>query len=174
MARAYGLYGLAECQKDLRVTKPYAEQRGTHFLSLPYRLAVPLIFTGVILHWLLPQTFVPGIRLVRCDKEENGYVRPQILMSKSGLTAFCAVFLLANCVVLLMGYRKMVLNLLSAKNFSLMISAACHPAPDEADQHLVKVQWGMIVGHRYCAFTSKPAPLAPQRKSNINITPRSS
>jgi hypothetical protein len=25
---------------------------------------------------------------------------------------------------------------------SLMISAACHPAPDEVDPHLAKVQWG--------------------------------
>jgi hypothetical protein len=44
---------------------------------------------------------------------------------------------------------------------SLVIGAACHPAPDEVDPHLSKVQWGLIdgmlvEGRMRCSLSSGP------------------
>jgi hypothetical protein len=47
----------ARQRKGLRVSSdPAGEQRGTHFLQLPYRWAIPLMTFSVILHWLCSQS----------------------------------------------------------------------------------------------------------------------
>src|ERR1700753_3703235 len=47
----------ASSKKGLRVSnKPTGEQRGTHFLQLPFRWGIPLIILSVVLHWLSSQS----------------------------------------------------------------------------------------------------------------------
>ncbi|SMQ48926.1 unnamed protein product [Zymoseptoria tritici ST99CH_3D7] len=47
---------VSKSRKALRVTKPVAGQRSSHFLSLPYRWAVPLTVASGFMHWLLSQS----------------------------------------------------------------------------------------------------------------------
>jgi hypothetical protein len=56
---------------------------------------------------------------------------------------------------------RMEAKLPLAESCSLVISAACHPAPDEVNPHLAKVQWGvvdrmLVEGHEHCSLSSKP------------------
>jgi hypothetical protein len=152
---------LAASRKGLRVTTPYGEQRSTYFLQLPYKWAVPLMVTSGIAHWLLSQSFF----LTRIDTyDRNGRLTSWSSacgISFSSLITFCVVVLVSAGVTRLIGRLRMEAKLPLAESCSLVISAACHPAPDEVNPHLAKVQWGvvdrmLVEGHEHCSLSSKP------------------
>jgi hypothetical protein len=148
-------------QKGLRVTHPTGKQRGTHFLQLPLRWAVPLTAMSGLLHWLLSQSLF----LVRQEKR----TRDDVLYPGStcacgysvlSLLIFTLVLLTLLSVVLYLLLEKTEIQLPPARHCSLVISAACHPPNDEVDAHLGEVRWGVTevategrVGH--CTFTSR-------------------
>jgi hypothetical protein len=151
----------ATSRKGLRVTKPFGEQRSTYFLQLPYKWALPLMVFSGCLHWLLSQTFY----LIRIDffnrKGELEKWTSACGISFSSLLTFCLVALVVVCALRWVGRRPMYPKLPLAESCSLMISAACHPAPDEVDAHLAKVKWGVVTGmtvkgQRHCSLSSKP------------------
>ncbi|KAJ8113250.1 hypothetical protein OPT61_g4571 [Boeremia exigua] len=133
-------------RKSLRVTAPKGLQRGTYFLQLPYRWALPLISVSWILHWLLSQSFF----LVRIDQyDRDGVVMKDSSTSACGvslssLTTFVAFGLVLYIVVRFVGEIGMVPRLPPAGSSSLMISAACHPPPSEDEPHQKEVSWGLI------------------------------
>lgn len=56
--------------------------------------------------------------------------------------------------------RRITTNLPLAQHCSLVISAACHPPPDDVTSHLKPVKWGVVrkrfggeIAH--CTFTSE-------------------
>jgi hypothetical protein len=160
MASAAEWNGLATSRKGLRVTKPFGEQRSTYFLQLPYRWALPLMIISGCLHWLLSQTFF----LTRTDFfSQDGNLDSWTSacgISFSSLLTFSLVALALVCAVRWIGRRPMYPKLPLAESCSLMISAACHPAPDELDPHLAKVRWGVVAetaieGHGHCSLSSK-------------------
>lgn len=113
MARMADWNSFAGHWKGLRVSKSHGEQCSTYFLSLFYRFAVPLILTSICLQWLLSQTFSMRITYAMgYDKEGGGGGYLKVLISDSSLKVFCTVLLLAVCAVLLLGYWKIVPNLL--------------------------------------------------------------
>ena len=135
-AREWNSY--ATTRKGLRVTSPTGHQRSTHFLQLPLRWAMPLTIMSGVLH---PES------TCAC-----GY-------SVLSLLAFTVVFcgMIAAIGVLLM--RSIDVQLPPARHSSLVISAACHPPPEDIDCHLKPVRWGVVqegtknkAGH--CTFTS--------------------
>jgi hypothetical protein len=153
--------GLATSRKGLRVTKPFGEQRSTYFLQLPYKWALPLMIISGCLHWLLSQTFF----LIRTDfYTQDGKLEKWTSacgVSLSSLLTFCLVALALVCALRWIGRRPMYPKLPLAESCSLMIGAACHPAPDEIDSHLAKVRWGvvaetMVKEHGHCSLSSKP------------------
>jgi hypothetical protein len=149
-------------KKGLRVTAPLGLQRGTHFLQLPLRWAVPLTVMSGILHWLLSQSLFMVRQEVR-DREGElypgsicacGYSTPSLL-------AFTLVFSSLLISVLYLLLRGMDIHIPPARHCSLVISAACHQPEDDYYAHLGEVQWGVTgvgtdtsVGH--CTFTSGP------------------
>lgn len=160
-------------RKGLRVTEPRGEQRSTYFLQLPFKWAVPLITVSTILHWLLSQTFfLIRIDYFPVDSEEADVERSESAcgVSFASLTAFCGI-----CFVLcgLIGYLarpNLIPALPQIENCSLMISAACHPAPDEVEPHLEQVQWGVVRqrtvdGHLFCSLSSKPVRMPRAKMS---------
>ncbi|KAL9071422.1 MAG: hypothetical protein Q9157_005474 [Trypethelium eluteriae] len=152
----------ASQRKGLRVTDPVGKQRGTYFLQLPYRRAVPLVVTSGLLHWLLSQTLF----LVRLDiRDRAGNVITSESKSTCGysllsLVIFIAVFLSLQLVVLTFMLWRIKPRMPVAACCSLIISAACHPPDSELDPHLQPVQWGVVpaafgtIGH--CTFSSEP------------------
>lgn len=45
---------------------------------------------------------------------------------------------------MVLGFREIAIHVPLALHCSMMIAAACHPSPDEAEPHLKKVQWEII------------------------------
>lgn len=151
---------LATSRRGLRVTRPFGEQRSTYFLQLPYKWAVPLMIMSGFLHWLLSQAFF----LIRIDYyDANGGLDKWASACGISLSSLCAFFFVSLIIVfalLMIGRWPMYTRLPLAENCSLMISAACHPASDEIDPHLAKVQWGVVpdmkvTGREHCSLSSK-------------------
>jgi hypothetical protein len=151
---------LATSRKGLRVTRPSGQQRSTYFLQLPYKWAVPLMITGGVLHWLLSQSFF----LTRIDTYIGSKLvswRSSCGISFTSLITFSVVICILVGVIRIIGRLPIESKLPLAESCSLMISAACHPAPDEVDPHLTKVQWGLIdgilvEGRMHCSLSSRP------------------
>lgn len=149
--------GLATHRKGLRVTRPRGAQRSTYFLQLPYRFAIPGILASMFLHWVLSQTFALTLSRTNSKDGEAIFSDARIGISDLSLTVFGVSCLLIICTIWLVGRRSVFPDLVMAKNCSLMISAACHPGPDEMDPHLGKVRWGVLPGLGRCSFTRKIA-----------------
>jgi len=148
-------------RKGLRVTKPMEKQRSTYFLQLPYKFSLPLLSVSGILHWLLSQS----VFLVQVDVfDRNGVSRSMqsgIGLSTKSIVALCGTFYLLVLAVGTVGRRRLRIRIPFAASCSLVISAACHPPPDDQSAHLRKVQWGVVEermfdGKRHCTLTSRP------------------
>lgn len=150
---------LGHTRKGLRVTKPHGEQRESYFLQLPYRYAVPLMLSSVLLHWLLSRAlFLQRTDSYRGDGTlATGVSRCHysILDVIILLTIAFALLIVVACVGLLPMQEKLP----PAASCSLAISAACHPPKTEVDAHLKKVKWGALrgldaEGFGHCCLTS--------------------
>jgi hypothetical protein len=168
--------GLTE-RKGLRVTEPYGEQRSTYFLQLPYKWAIPLIVVSTTLHWVLSQTFF----LIRVDyfpvdskEADSGRSESACGISFASLAAFCGICALLCGLIAYLSRPSLIPGLPQVENCSLMISAACHPAPDEIEPHLRRVQWGVISrrttdGHLLCSLSSKPVRMPRAKMSYFSF-----
>lgn len=153
---------LSVVRKPLRVTNPTGNQRSTYFLSLPYRWAIPLTVISGLLHWLLSQSLFLA-RLEIRDINRNlipSQSRCACGYSPLSILIFSLTWIGLLLVVLNLLLRKMDQRVPLTKNCSLVISAACHPPPDDVDPQLQSVQWGVVpsryggdIGHS--TFTSK-------------------
>ena len=56
MYAAYEWSGYIAERKTLRLSSPHGIQRGTYFLTIPYRFAIPLQLFSAALHWLISQS----------------------------------------------------------------------------------------------------------------------
>lgn len=162
MASAREWNNIAQTRKGLRVTRPFSKQRSTYFLQLPYRWAIPLIFTSGILHWLLSQSFFL-VRLVVIDHNNDVVDKKSKTAcgySQLSLLVFFALALVLVCAVGMVGVRHMQQRIPTAASCSLVISAACHAPQGEArDMHLKKVKWGVVEdtdveGYAHCSITA--------------------
>ncbi|KAI9675457.1 MAG: hypothetical protein M1822_008935 [Bathelium mastoideum] len=135
---------LSEKRAALRVTSPQGQQRSTYFLQLPYRYSVPLWIVSVLLHWLLSQSlFLTSVEYYYQDTS------PEITTAP-GYSSMAIIFALALGVVLMLGLAAMALRKYSgempfAGNCSIVISAACHPPPDDTNAATMLVKWGCPV-----------------------------
>ncbi|KIW75837.1 hypothetical protein Z517_10582 [Fonsecaea pedrosoi CBS 271.37] len=150
-------------RKPLRVSKPKASQRSTHFLQLPYKVAVPLMVMSGALHWVISQSiFLAVVAEYRAD---GSLLDPTFI-------ATCGFSPMAMIIVLVLGGLLVVVTLGLGTvmkydasiplvgSCSAAIAAACHQPSWDTDASLKAVQWGAIpgmdnsagVGH--CAFSS--------------------
>jgi hypothetical protein len=163
MALAYewGQFGIL--RKGLRVSRPRGKQRETYFLQLPLKVGVPLNALSGLLHWLASQMLFAS----RIDRRNrDGVLNPNSSLAACGfsstaLLALLFVLLALSVLVSVLGFRISTAHIPFAGSCSWVISAACHPNPDEAEPALGRVKWGSIseggsaagaVGH--CSFSS--------------------
>ncbi|KAH7071048.1 hypothetical protein FB567DRAFT_598307 [Paraphoma chrysanthemicola] len=131
-------------RKALRVTAPVASQRGTHFLQLPLRWAIPLTTTSGVLHWLLSQSLFLVRRETRTRAGEiYGDSTCACGYSVQSILAFSLVFCVLLLVIICRLLWRMHVRMPPARHCSLVISAACHAPLDEVDPHLCEVMWGV-------------------------------
>ena len=153
--------GFASSRKGLRCSGGgdirAGAQRATHFLQLPYRIAIPLLVISGVLHWLISQ----GIFLVYLEsygpKEPtfNGteqkrvsYFDDSIAIGWSPFGVLWVIFVIFVMVVLLtfVGLLKFPTPMPVVGSCSIAIAAACHPsAGDQWETEKIweaELQWG--------------------------------
>lgn len=152
----------AHKRKPLRVSSPTGQQRPSYYLQLPYRFSVPLLITMATLHWGISQSIFLS-RMVISEDEHSA--RPN--KNSSNMVGFSSSALLFSTLLglaivsLTVGIGRLLHyppGILLLGNCSLVISAACHPRPDDECVELSPLQWGVIStnerGVSHCGFAS--------------------
>ena len=166
MAREWSEF--AHSRRTLRVTAPSGQQRSTYWLSLPYRFAIPLLVSSMLLHWLISQAIFLDRRTVETvwwnDPYTDNTVGSVSTVGYSPLAVLLSLFwgLIMICGLIGLGFRKYKAGIPLASSCSAAISAACHRYADEDSPEKLPLQWGVVgswngVGH--CSFSSREVQL---------------
>jgi len=158
MGQEWNQFGGATGRKYIRVTYPQGKQRGTYWLQLPYRYALPLMACSAFIHWSTSQAlFFAQLNIGSSTIQVVGY---SILATVVSLV-FGGLMLLA---VFLFGLRRYQNDMPTVGSCSAAISAACHPlgalTRSEREVLVLKpLQWGDVgigeEGFRHLAFSDK-------------------
>ena len=138
--------GYANERKPLRVTSPKGEQRSTHRLQLPYRYGIPLLIISGTLHWLVSRSiFLVVLEGYNFDGIRSASSDDQATCGYSPIAILTAI--ITGSIVLLagiaMGFRRTPLNGIPlATSCSAVISAACHPPPEDREASKKALMWG--------------------------------
>jgi hypothetical protein len=163
-------------KKSLRVSqKPQGKQRGSYFLQLPYRYAIPLLVFSALMHWLVSQS----IFLIAAERyDPQGNLVNEVIEGEFGsehytcgwsplavLLVICGGVLMISGAIA-MGRRKYQPGMPLRGTNSAIIAAACHMAGGEENIERKKVKWGVVGeydtdGTGHCAFSSGE-PAFPQ------------
>lgn len=149
-------------RKPLRVSRPKGQQRSTHFLQLPYKVAIPLMVISGGLHWLISQSIFPT---VLAEYDPSGNLYDAVSIASCGFSPMAMVFVLIAggfliAGTILLGFFSYSGAIPLVGSCSAAISAACHRPPWDDNAALKPVKWGVVpemgdpsgVGH--CTFSS--------------------
>ena len=135
----------------LRVSSPVGIQKSSYFLSLPWRVGVPLMLLFMLIHWLLSQSvFViqttgygpgPDGPLVKGHNATRiGFSLMGILFTVSLGTIMCLV-LIGNSF---RSFKDIPSSMPRMATNSAVISACCHPPAEDSEAYLFPVQFGAV------------------------------
>ncbi|KAK5094028.1 hypothetical protein LTR70_005469 [Exophiala xenobiotica] len=161
-AREWAQFGRK--RQTLRVSQPQGPQRSKYFLTIPYKFAIPLQTTSVLLHWLLSQSFFLA-RLNIHSGEPFVYTAPSTI-NTVGYSLMPLVFLILLWSILLIAawaigvFTKLKSPMPMVNGMSLAIAAACHPPASEMDTSLRSLMWGVVDfqeedGMKHCSFSAE-------------------
>ena len=154
---------LAHERKSLRVSGvPKGAQRSSYFLSLPYKVSLPIITLSATLHWLVSQaifiiaverrgpTGVPASQdpFIANDPTGTGLNNMHVGLGWSPLALVLILFALffTFCSVVLVGLMRYKTGPPMFAGSSAVLAAACHVQPDEdgSEVALAPVKWGVV------------------------------
>jgi hypothetical protein len=157
-------------RKSLRVsTRTRGEQRSSHFLSLPLRIAIPLMCFSGVLHSLVSQSIFLAViesysHFNPQTREEGPLIHSSgfdIMMCGWSPAGIVAAIVTGSVLVLFMlgtGRRKLKSEMSVAGNCSAAISAACRGDREKVEdrQSMVtkKLVWGVMQSER-CGFSDE-------------------
>ena len=162
--------------KSLRVTDPRGEQRSTHYLSLPFRYAIPLLIGSVALHWLASQSlYVVCLAVfdwngqpvdISDDGTSTGSIFGPDSTNEFYRTGFSCLSLILSTVVCLLlmlvgwidDYRSVQSVMPLVGSCSAAISASCYAESENAEMILRPLKWGVITRDNdvaHCSFTDE-------------------
>ncbi|KAF2659113.1 hypothetical protein K491DRAFT_591661 [Lophiostoma macrostomum CBS 122681] len=161
-------------KRGLRVTRPQegSKQRGTRFLSIPFRYWAPNTAIWVLLHYFASQAiFFARVDVLDHWLEPTQWSISQVGYSVLGLVCFVVLALAAFAFGIAIGLRRLANRMPLAATCSGALSAACHPKDLSVRHHEREVHWGVEVvngeeimhedkGGRmvaHCTFTSGDA-----------------
>jgi hypothetical protein len=151
-------------RKALRTSNAKGEQRSTHFLQLPYKVAIPLMVGSGLLHWLISQSIYIAV-VARFDI--NGELVEANAIASCGfspvgilLTVFTAMAVMVAVSSVGWFPRFSGAGMPLVGSCSAAISATCHRPHWDVDASLKPVMWGVVdqgkidreFGH--CSFSS--------------------
>ena len=162
-------------RKPLRVTSPLGEQRGTYYLNVPFRYAIPMTVMSGLFHWLTSQS----IFLIQISETNHIKRSDTTQISTCGFSPMAIILatLVGSTMAIsgiIIGRLKYLAGIPLVGSCSAAISAACHPAVGDENASLSPVQWGAVTHTRmgdngeeaigHCAFSSLPVePPIPGR-----------
>lgn len=133
-------------RKPLRCSQPKGRQRGTHFLQLPYKIALPLVAFSALLHWLVSQSIFLA---VVAEYDPRGDLYDSVAVASCAFSPL-AMILGLLAVVLLFGatggvawFRRLDGGIPVAGSCSAAISAACHAPGWDRGLEEKEVMWGV-------------------------------
>jgi hypothetical protein len=148
-------------RKGLRVsTIPQGAQRGTYLLSLPFRVALPLMGLSVLLHWLVSQ----ALFIVSVEAYKNGQRYYDWDILSCGFSPLAIILLFVVCLgmfgwLVYMGTQKVPSAMPLVGSCSAAIAAACHPGLVEEEDPYKTIKYGLIEMyspvHGHCGFSSR-------------------
>lgn len=143
LANEWSHFSVSHAEKQqpraLRTSNPVGQQRGTHFLQLPFRFAIPLGVVATLLHWLISQSiFLVAISRYSAD----GTLQNPFQLATCGFSPIGMVFVVICGIVMLfcllgISLIKLDGSIPIVSSCSAAISAACHlryPAGDSGRQ----------------------------------------
>lgn len=134
-------------RKTLRVSKPKGLQRSTHFLHLPYKVAVPLMVLSGLLHWMISQAL---FLVVLAEYYSDGTLATPVAVASCGFSPLAMLMALVAGVVLVTAVSVLAFachydpHMPLAGSCSAAISAACHQPDWDADAAMKLVKWGVV------------------------------
>jgi hypothetical protein len=136
----------AQQRKSLRVSNQHGQQRKDYFLSLPFRVAIPLSIISALLHWLCSQSIFLA---VVTHYNELGHLVNAFAVATCGFSPMAMMFTLCvgGCVVIgvvALGFRRLSSGIPLVSCCSAAIAAACHGS--ELDASTKPLQWGVLPG----------------------------
>lgn len=162
-AREWAQFGRK--RQTLRVSQPQGLQRTEHFFTiLPYKFAIPLQTTSVLLHWLLSRSlFLARLDVCGCEPSVNN--APSTI-NTVGYSLMPLVFLTLLWGILLIAARatgvftKLKSPMAIVHGTSLAVAAACHPRASGMDTSLRSLIWGVVDlqegnGMKHCSFSAE-------------------
>jgi hypothetical protein len=125
--------------KPLRTSNPIGQQRGTHFLQLPLRFAIPVGVVLTIIHWLISQSI---FLVVVSRYNANGSLENAFQLATCGYSPIGMIFVIICGIVMLLcllgiSMIKLDGSIPIVSGCSAAISAVCHlrfPAGDGSEQ----------------------------------------
>lgn len=173
----------AKERKPLRVSTPKGKQRSTHFLQLPYKIAIPLMTVSGVLHWLVSQSIFLAV-VASYGNEDDELLNPTQIAS-CGFSPLAMIIvisigiaIIAGCIII--GKFRYDPSMPLAGSCSVAISAACHGPEWDVDAGVLPVQWGVIpdsdegTGIGHCCFTSGPVEGVQEGKEYAGLKHRRS
>lgn len=156
-------------RKSLRVsTVPRGMQRSTYTLQLPYKIALPLLTTSAILHWLCSQSlYTVAFEFIDSTsaKDTSSIIYNSCAYSPIGFIVLVVIIVVMMTSILVSSKLRYDKLIPLCGTSSAVISAACHLAGDEdADEVVLQpLKWGQtslikdedeqMIGH--LAFSGK-------------------
>ncbi|PWY70808.1 hypothetical protein BO94DRAFT_502156 [Aspergillus sclerotioniger CBS 115572] len=132
-------------RKPLRVSWPEGSQRGTYYLSLPYRYSVPLLMASMLLHWLVSASLF-YVEIIPFDTQGVASYSDQVIACGYAPIAIVFAIILGGVMtgtVMGLSRRQYKSRMPVASSCSAAISAACHPQGGY-DHALKPIMWGEI------------------------------
>lgn len=144
----------ARVRKGLRVTRPEGYQRESYWLSLPYKVSMPLIMASSVLHWILSQSlFLVQINIIDATESPDQSISINAIgWSTLALTALLIIGGLLIIIIVGFGFFTYTPGIPIVSSNSRAISAACHPAPGRVRESVQSLQYGVVADIRHKTF----------------------
>ena len=144
----------ARDRKGLRVTRPEGYQRESYWLSLPYKVSIPLIMASSALHWILSQSlFLVQINIIDATGNSNQLISINAIgWSTLALTVLLIIGGILIVIVIGFGFFTYTPGIPIVSSNSRAISAACHPAPGRVRESVQLLQYGIVADVRHRTF----------------------
>ena len=157
-------------RQPLRVQQPIGQQRLAYWLTVPLPLAVPVVATAAVAHWLQSQAMFLAFVNIR-DSEGRPFPLGihAVGYSPAAMVATIVEQLAMMVAILSMGWLRYPAGIPLVRGCSLAISAACHPLPHETDPAVRELKYGVLAdrdeqGNELVGLSSEPVePLDPKK-----------